>query len=51
MLDMGESENAELRQVLLDLYTPRHGADWEAFLDANARVRIDAEKMFTFHMT
>jgi len=50
ILDMRASENAELRQVLLDLYTPTYGADWESFLDANTRVRIDADRMFTYHM-
>jgi hypothetical protein len=46
---MRASENAELRQVLLELYTPRYGTDWESFLDASTRVRIDAERMFTYH--
>ena len=49
ILDMRASENAELRQVLLELYTPRYGADWERFLDANTRVRIDADRIFTYH--
>jgi|GEM_PF-3512621 hypothetical protein len=43
-------ENAGLRRVLLELYTPLYGAAWEEFLDANVRVRIDADRMFTFHM-
>ena len=50
LLDMRASDNARLRQVLLDLYTPKYGADWEIFLDANARVLIDADRMFTYHM-
>lgn len=49
-LDMQEEPNAGLRRVLLDLYTPRYGPMWEDFLDANVRVRIDADRMFTFHM-
>jgi hypothetical protein len=44
------TENAGLRRVLLDEYTPRYGAEWEAFLDVNVYVRIDADRMFTFHM-
>ncbi len=50
MLEMRGHENAELRQVLLELYTPRYGAAWESFLDANLRFRIDADRMFTYHM-
>lgn len=50
LLDMQAGENAGLRQVLLELYTPLFGATWEEFLDANVRVRIDADRMFTFHM-
>jgi Pyridoxamine 5'-phosphate oxidase len=38
-----------LRQVLLDIYTPRYGAEWEEFLDSGPLyARIDAERMFTF---
>jgi hypothetical protein len=41
----------ELRQTLLDIYTPRYGAEWEQFLDAGpVYARIDAERMFAFHM-
>jgi nitroimidazol reductase NimA-like FMN-containing flavoprotein (pyridoxamine 5'-phosphate oxidase superfamily) len=50
LLDMRASENAELREVLLDIYTPTYGANWELFLDANIRARIDADRMFTFHI-
>jgi nitroimidazol reductase NimA-like FMN-containing flavoprotein (pyridoxamine 5'-phosphate oxidase superfamily) len=49
-LDMRAEANAGLRRVLLELYTPRYGPAWEDFLDANVRVRIDADRMFTFHM-
>jgi hypothetical protein len=39
------------RQALLDIYTPRYGADWESFLDSGPiYARIDAERMFTFSM-
>jgi nitroimidazol reductase NimA-like FMN-containing flavoprotein (pyridoxamine 5'-phosphate oxidase superfamily) len=49
-LDMRAPENAELRRMLLDEYTPQYGAEWEDFLDANVYARIDADRMFTFHM-
>ena len=50
MLDMGDPSNAGLRRVLLGIYTPRYGASWEEFLDANAYARIDAQRIFTFHL-
>jgi hypothetical protein len=40
-----------LRQALLDIYVPRYGPDWEKFLDSGpSYIRIQADKMFTFHM-
>jgi hypothetical protein len=31
---------------------PRYGAEWETFLDSGVvYVRIDADPMFTFHMS
>lgn len=50
LLDMRVEANAGLRRALLDLYTPRYGDEWADFLDANVRVRIDADRMFTFHL-
>jgi hypothetical protein len=51
MSDMQAGSNAGLRRVLLDIYTPRYGPDWEASLDANVYAQIDrAHRMFTFHM-
>jgi nitroimidazol reductase NimA-like FMN-containing flavoprotein (pyridoxamine 5'-phosphate oxidase superfamily) len=50
LLDMKAEANAGLRRVLLDLYAPRYGPTWEDFLDANVRVRIEPDRMFTFHM-
>jgi hypothetical protein len=42
---------AELRKTLLDIYVPRYGPQWEQFLDSGpVYARIDAERMFTFHM-
>jgi nitroimidazol reductase NimA-like FMN-containing flavoprotein (pyridoxamine 5'-phosphate oxidase superfamily) len=44
-------EGAGLRQALLDVYVPRYGPEWESFLDSGpVYARIDAERMFTFHM-
>jgi nitroimidazol reductase NimA-like FMN-containing flavoprotein (pyridoxamine 5'-phosphate oxidase superfamily) len=41
----------ELREALLEIYVPRYGDEWEKFLDSGvAYARIDAERMFTFHM-
>lgn len=42
-------EGAELRRTLLEVYVPRYGADWEAFLDSGpVCARIQAERMFAF---
>ena len=40
------------RQALLDIYVPRYGESWETdFLDSGpVYARIEAERMFTFHM-
>jgi uncharacterized pyridoxamine 5'-phosphate oxidase family protein len=43
--------SGELRETLLEIYVPRYGASWEKFLDSGPLfARIEAEKMFTFHM-
>lgn len=40
-----------LRQTLLEVYVPRYGAEWEQFLDSGpVYARIDADRMFTFHL-
>ncbi|MEA2428851.1 MAG: hypothetical protein QOF37_2479, partial [Thermoleophilaceae bacterium] len=50
-VDVQAEEGAELRQALLDIYVPRYGSEWESFLDSGpVYARIDAERMFTFHM-
>jgi nitroimidazol reductase NimA-like FMN-containing flavoprotein (pyridoxamine 5'-phosphate oxidase superfamily) len=52
-IDIASPEHAAFRQTLLDVYTPRYGEAWEEdFLDDVAPVyaRIDADRMFTFHM-
>ena len=64
LVDVRAPEGAGLREVLLDVYTPRYGAGWEAFLDgdplaggdqvsagAPLYARIAAERMFTFQLT
>jgi hypothetical protein len=49
--DIRSDEGAGLRQALLDVYVPRYGPEWESFLDSGpVYARIDAERMFTFHM-
>jgi hypothetical protein len=50
VLDMRAPSSAGLRKVVLDIYTPRFGPAWEDFLDANVYVRIDADRLFTFHL-
>ena len=49
-VDVGHG--SEFRQALLDVYVPRYGERWgEEFLDSGpAYWRIEAERMFTFHM-
>jgi uncharacterized pyridoxamine 5'-phosphate oxidase family protein len=44
-------DGAELRQALLDVYTPRYGEEWVNFLDSGpVYARIEPERMFTFAM-
>jgi uncharacterized pyridoxamine 5'-phosphate oxidase family protein len=50
-VDVRSSEQAGFRQTLLEVYVPRYGPEWENFLDSGpVYARIDAERMFTFHM-
>jgi hypothetical protein len=50
-IDVSSPEHAGFRQTLLDVYVPRYGAEWESFLDSGPMyARIDADRMFTFHM-
>jgi nitroimidazol reductase NimA-like FMN-containing flavoprotein (pyridoxamine 5'-phosphate oxidase superfamily) len=50
-VDVKDPEHRGYRQTLLDIYTPRYGEEWEQFLDSGpAHFRIDADRMFTFHM-
>jgi hypothetical protein len=51
-IDVSSPDHAGFRQTLLDIYVPRYGAEWETFLDSGpTHARIDAERMFTFHMS
>jgi hypothetical protein len=51
-VDVNATEGAELRQVLLDIYVPRYGEDWAEMLESGAVYwRLDAERMFAFHMS
>ena len=51
LVNMRSEEDAELRQTFLDVYVPRYGPEWERFLDSGPLfARIEADKMFTFHM-
>jgi len=50
-IDIGDPEHAGLRRLVLDIYTPRYGAEWETFLDSGpVYARIDPERMITFWM-
>ena len=50
-VDVGSPADADFRRTLLEIYTPRYGDEWEEFLDSGpVYARIEAERMFTFHM-
>jgi nitroimidazol reductase NimA-like FMN-containing flavoprotein (pyridoxamine 5'-phosphate oxidase superfamily) len=50
-VDVGPESGSELRETLLEVYIPRYGPEWGKFLDSGvAYARIDADRMFTFHM-
>ncbi len=50
-LDVNAARHAGFRAALLEIYVPRYGAEWERFLDSGvAYARIEADRMFTFHM-
>lgn len=51
VVDLATPAQAGVRRTLLDIYVPRYGPEWEAFLDREtAYARIDAERMFVFAM-
>jgi nitroimidazol reductase NimA-like FMN-containing flavoprotein (pyridoxamine 5'-phosphate oxidase superfamily) len=46
-----DASEGAFRQALLDIYVPRYGESWAEMLESGALyARIDAERMFTFHM-
>jgi nitroimidazol reductase NimA-like FMN-containing flavoprotein (pyridoxamine 5'-phosphate oxidase superfamily) len=46
-IDVRSEERAGFRQALLEVYVPRYGSEWEAFLDSGpVYARIDAARMF-----
>jgi nitroimidazol reductase NimA-like FMN-containing flavoprotein (pyridoxamine 5'-phosphate oxidase superfamily) len=50
-IDVKATEHAGFRRALLEIYVPRYGPEWERFLDSGVvYVRIDGDRMFTFHM-
>ena len=44
------SRGSPLRQALLEIYLPRYGEEWLRVLEGASFARIEAERMFTFHM-
>ena len=51
MVDVRDESGAGFRRALLEIYVPRYGPQWEEFLDSGPLyARIDADRMFTFHM-
>jgi len=51
-VDLKQEAGGEFRQTLIDIYVPRYGESWvDDFLDTGPiYARIDAERMFAFHM-
>jgi hypothetical protein len=52
-IDIAAPEYADFRRTVLEIYVPIYGEGWEQeFLEAESPLyaRIDAERMFTFHM-
>jgi uncharacterized pyridoxamine 5'-phosphate oxidase family protein len=43
-------DSGDLREVLLEIYLPRYGDEWLEVLEGGVFARIEAERMFTFHM-
>jgi hypothetical protein len=42
--------NGGFRDTLLEIYLPRYGEEWLAVLEGASFARIDAARMFAFHM-
>jgi uncharacterized pyridoxamine 5'-phosphate oxidase family protein len=51
MVDLDAAEHAEFRETLLGVYLPRFGDAYLRLIEEGAAfARIEAERMFTFHM-
>jgi hypothetical protein len=51
VIDISAPEHAGFRRTLLGIYVPRYGGEWERLLDSGVvYARIDADRMYTFHM-
>jgi len=51
IVDVKSPEHADFRRCLLDVYTPRYGAEWEQFIDSGpVYARIEPARMFTYSM-
>jgi len=53
LFDFPEPDTGELRQAMLDHYLPLQGPEFRDWLDAmddGVAVRVDADKLFVFHM-
>jgi hypothetical protein len=51
IIDVAAPAEAGFRRTLLDIYTPRYGAEWEQFLDRGpVYARIHARRIYTFWM-
>ena len=47
-IDVRSESQAGFRATLLEIYEPRYGSEWEAFLDSGpVYARIEAGRMFT----
>jgi hypothetical protein len=50
LVDVKDPAHAGFRRALLDIYVPRYGESWEAFIDSGPLyARIEAERLFAFH--
>jgi hypothetical protein len=49
-VDVKAPEGSELRETLLEIYLPRYGDDWLKVLEGGVFWRLEAEKVFAFHM-
>jgi len=50
MLSLRDPANAGYRQTLLDIYVPRYGDSYEQWVDGMPAARINADRVFAFHM-